>query len=72
METSLPPLILPIRLEGSSERLTSLGGLLVMEELARAVGLWEEVERHFERALFNLPFVLSFPVSILCVSAPLR
>ncbi len=44
MEASLPQLILPIKLERSSERLTSLGGLVVLEELARAVGLWEEVD----------------------------
>jgi hypothetical protein len=41
MEKSLPQLILPIKLERSPERLTSLGGLVVLEELARAVGLWE-------------------------------
>jgi len=45
MEASLPQLILPIKLERSSERLTSLGGLGVLEELARAVGLWQEVDR---------------------------
>src|ERR1019366_6725315 len=44
MEVSLPQLILPIKLERSSERLTSLGGLVVMEELARAVGLWKQVD----------------------------
>ena len=48
MEVSLPQLILPIKLERSSERLTSLGGLVVMEELARAVGLWEEVDGALE------------------------
>src|ERR1019366_2325197 len=48
MEASLPQLILPIKLERSSERLTSLGGLVVVEELARAVGLWEEVDRALE------------------------
>jgi len=48
MEPSLPQLILPIKLERSSERLTSLGGLVVVEELARAVGLWEEVDRALE------------------------
>jgi hypothetical protein len=37
MENSQPQLILPIKLERSSERLTSLGGLVVLEELARAV-----------------------------------
>jgi len=48
MEASLPQLILPIKLERSSERLTSLGGLVVLEELARAVGLWEEADRVLE------------------------
>jgi len=48
MEASLAQLILPIKLERSSERLTSLGGLMVLEELARAVGLWEEVDRALE------------------------
>jgi hypothetical protein len=48
MEGSLPQLILSIKLERSSERLTSLGGLVVLEELARAVGLWEEVDRVLE------------------------
>src|SRR6266568_4785215 len=44
MERSVAQLILPIKLERSSERLTSLGGLVVLEELARRVGLWEEVD----------------------------
>ena len=48
MGASLPQLILPIKLERSSERLTSLGGLVVLEELARAVGLWEEVDGALE------------------------
>jgi hypothetical protein len=48
MEQSLPQSILPIKLERSPERLTSLGGLVVLEELARAVGLWEEVDRALE------------------------
>jgi len=48
MEASLPQLILPIKMERSSERLTSLGGLVVLEELARAVGVWEEVEGALE------------------------
>ncbi len=48
MEASLPQLILPIKMERSSERLTSLGGLVVLEELARAVKLWEEVEGALE------------------------
>ena len=50
MEPSLPQLILPLKLERSPERLTSLGGLVVLEELARAVGLWEEVDRALEGA----------------------
>src|SRR6266568_3491899 len=45
MERSLAQLILPIKIENSSERLTSLGGLVVLEELARGVRLWEEVDR---------------------------
>jgi hypothetical protein len=49
MEASLPQLILPIKLERSWEGLTSLGGLVAVEELARAVGLWEEVDRSLER-----------------------
>src|ERR1700687_1566761 len=44
MEASVPQLIVPIKLERSSEGLTSLGGLVVLEELARAVGLWEQVD----------------------------
>jgi len=48
MEASLPQLILPIKLEKSSERLTSLGGLVVLEELARAAGVWEKIDRVLE------------------------
>ena len=48
MERSLAQLILPIKIESSSERLTSLGGLVVLEELARGVRLWEEVDRVLE------------------------
>jgi hypothetical protein len=48
MEASLPQSILPIKLERSWEGLTSLGGLAVVEELARAVGLWEDVDRSLE------------------------
>lgn len=44
MEQSLPQLILPIKLERSSERLTSLGGLVVLEELARALKVWEKLD----------------------------
>lgn len=48
METSLAQLVLAIKLERSSERLTSLGGLVVLEELARGVGLWADVDRVLE------------------------
>ena len=48
MAQSLPQLILPIKVEKSSERLTSLGGLVVLEELARAAGVWEKVDRVLE------------------------
>jgi Transposase DDE domain group 1 len=48
MEPRLAQLILPIKVERSSERLTSLGGLVVLEELARGVRLWEEVDRVLE------------------------
>jgi hypothetical protein len=48
MEARLPQLILPIKLERSAEGLTGLGGLVVMEELARAVGLGEEVDGALE------------------------
>ena len=48
MAQSLPQLILPIKLEKSSERLTSLGGLVVLEELARATGVWEKIDRVLE------------------------
>jgi len=45
MTRSLTQSILPIKIEKSSERLTSLGGLVVLEELARGLQLWEEVDR---------------------------
>src|SRR3989304_6186055 len=48
MTQSLPQLILPIKMERSPERLTSLGGLMVLEELARARGVWERVEAGLE------------------------
>ncbi|HEX5483073.1 MAG TPA: hypothetical protein VFZ08_10665, partial [Terriglobia bacterium] len=48
MEASLPQLILPIKLERSEERLTSLGGLMVLEEMARALKVWEKVDRGLE------------------------
>ena len=48
MTQSLPQLILPIKMERSPERLTSLGGLVVLEELARARGVWERVKAGLE------------------------
>src|SRR5205823_5993593 len=45
MGESVAQLILPIKLEKSTERLTSLGGLMVLEELARALKLWAKVDR---------------------------
>lgn len=39
--------VLPIKLEKSEERLTSLAGLVVVEELARAKGLWRRVDELF-------------------------
>ena len=39
--------LIPIKLEQSQERLTSLAGLVVVEELARAKGLWRRVEELF-------------------------
>jgi hypothetical protein len=48
MKPSLPQLILPIKMERSQERLTSLGGLVVLEELAQTVGVWEQVGQVME------------------------
>ena len=39
--------LLPIKLEASQERLTSLAGLIVVEELAKAKGLWGRVNELF-------------------------
>lgn len=39
--------LLPIKLEASEERLTSLAGLIVVEELAQAKGLWGRVDELF-------------------------
>jgi hypothetical protein len=36
--------LLPIKVEASEERLTSLAGLIVVEELAQAKGLWRQVD----------------------------
>ena len=48
MEASLPQLILPIKMEKSEERLTSLGGLVVLEEMAQALGVWKKVDEQLE------------------------
>src|SRR6516225_10816405 len=48
MEQSLPQLILPIKMEKSQERLTSLGGLVVLEEMAQALKVWKRVDEHLE------------------------
>jgi len=48
MQPSLPQLILPIKLEKSEERLTSLGGLVVLEEMARALKVWQRVDGHLK------------------------
>jgi hypothetical protein len=48
MEASLPQLILPIKMEKSEERLTSLGGLVVLEEMAQALQVWQRVDKHLE------------------------
>jgi hypothetical protein len=48
MEQSLPQLILPIKMEKSEERLTSLGGLVVVEEMAQALGVWKRVDEHLK------------------------
>src|SRR5713226_8627695 len=41
--------LLPIKLEASKEKLTSLAGLMVVEELGRAKGIWERVDELFPR-----------------------
>jgi hypothetical protein len=48
MQPSLPQLILPIKLEKSEERLTSLGGLVVLEEMAQALKVWKRVDEHLK------------------------
>jgi hypothetical protein len=44
MQANLPQLILPIKLEKSEERLTSQGGLVVLEEMAQALQVWQRVD----------------------------
>ena len=50
MRPNLPQLILPIKLEKSEERLTSLGGLVVLEEMAQALKVWQRVDEHLAGA----------------------
>jgi hypothetical protein len=45
MQAHLPQWILPIKLEKSEERLTSLGGLLVLEEMAQGLQVWQRVDK---------------------------
>lgn len=45
----LQQILLPIKLEANEERLTSLAGLMVVEELALARGLWRRVEELFPK-----------------------
>ena len=42
--TKLHQSVLAIQLETSDEKLTSLAGLLVLEEMAQAQGLWSRVD----------------------------
>ena len=41
--------VLPIKLETSSEKLTSLAGLLILEEMAQGRGLWKRVDELMPR-----------------------
>jgi hypothetical protein len=50
MQANLPQLILPIKLEKSEERLTSLGGLVVLEKMAQALGVWKRVDEQLAGA----------------------
>jgi len=47
MGKKLQQTLLPIKLEHSEEKLTSLAGLIVLEEWAQAKGLWESVDEEF-------------------------
>jgi len=48
MQPSLPQLILPFKMEKSDERLTSLGGLVVLEEMAQALKVGKRVDEHLK------------------------
>jgi hypothetical protein len=45
--SKLQQTLLPIKLKGSKERLTSLAGLMVVEELGQAKGVWQRVDQLF-------------------------
>lgn len=47
MANKLQQTLLPIKLEASEERLSSLAGLVVLEEMAQALGLWEMIDERF-------------------------
>ena len=47
--SKLQQTLLPIKLEESKERLTSLAGLVVVEEWGRAKGIWGRVDQLFGR-----------------------
>ena len=47
--SKLQQTLLPIKLEESKERLTSLTGLLLVEEWGRAKGVWARVDQLFRR-----------------------
>lgn len=47
--SKLQQTLLPIKLEASPERLTSLGGLVLVEEWGRAKGIWARVDQLFAR-----------------------
>lgn len=47
MTNKVQQTLLPIKLEQSEEKLTSLAGLLVFEEMAQAKGLWKMVDEQF-------------------------
>jgi hypothetical protein len=49
MANKLQQTLLPIKLEASEERLSSLAGLVVVEEMAQALGVWEMIDEQFPK-----------------------
>jgi hypothetical protein len=47
MANKLQQTLLPIKLEASQEKLSSLAGLVILEEMAQALGLWEMIDQQF-------------------------